>query len=149
MSSYETSTFEDAFNLFCGELLGKGIHRAVYACAIRPDLVVKVELESPDGSRNFANVHEFSFWRDYGEIDKIKQWLAPCEMLSADGRILLQKRVTPVHDTKLFPAKLPSFLTDTKLSNYGMLDGRLVCADYALTVLNAETNLQKVTWRKE
>ena len=144
---FDAITFEDSFNMFCGELLGKGIYRAVYACTVRPDLVVKVELESPDKERTFANVHEFSFWNDYSGIEEVRQWLAPCEMLSGDGRILLQKRAVPVHDAGALPKKIPSFLTDTQVANFGWLKGKLVCVDYALTAMNPETKLRKVSWR--
>ena len=37
------ATYEDAFNLLCGKLLGEGIHRKVFECRLRDDLVVKVE----------------------------------------------------------------------------------------------------------
>ncbi len=141
--------FEEAFNLLCGDVLGTGIHRKVYTCRIRPDLVVKVDLDEDKIERSFANVHEYSFWEDYKEVAGVKQWLAPCEMLSPDGRILLQKRAEPIPASYKLPAKLPAFLTDTKRSNYGLLNGKLVCVDYALVVMNPETKLRKATWRNE
>lgn len=137
-------THEDAFNLLCGKLLGEGIHRKVFECRIRPDLVVKVEQE--EDWRYFGNVFEMHFWNDYSECKDIKQWLAPCEYLSPDGRILLQKRCSPVpHDYKL-PEKMPKFITDLKSANFGILEGNLVCVDYAMTIMDASAKLKKAEW---
>lgn len=137
------STFEDAFNLLCGKQLGEGMSRKVFECRIRPDLVVKVEDEE---WRRFQNVAEQRFWDDNYYRKEIARWLAPCEYLSPDGRILLQRRAHPVGDYKL-PDKLPSFLTDLKAENFGILDGRLVCVDYAFTVLTASMRLRKADWK--
>lgn len=135
----------DAFNLLCGKLLGEGIHRKVFACKLRPDLVVKVE---EDDYRYFANVLEQKFWDDNREYKPVAKWLAPCEYLSPDGRLLLQRRVEPAREKDL-PDKMPSFLTDLKVSNFGWLDGRLVCTDYAITIPNPSIRLRKADWTLE
>lgn len=137
--------FEDAFNLLCRDQLGKGIHRDVFECRINPKLVVKVENDLP--WRYFANVHEMKFWNDNQHCEAIAKWLAPCEYLSPDGLILLQRRCEPLRDSDKLPDKLPSFLTDVKKDNYGMLDGRLVCFDYALNIPSPSTRAKKVEWR--
>lgn len=142
--SRKRDSFEDAFNLLCGDLIGRGIHRFVYECRIRPDLVVKVE--NNDHMRYFANVHEMAFWSEHHRFKAVADWLAPCEFLSPDGRILLQKRAEPLHMTAPLPDKLPAFLTDWKRENYGMYDGRFVCVDYAMTIPNPNRKLRKVTW---
>ncbi|HYH16126.1 MAG TPA: hypothetical protein VD794_12945 [Flavisolibacter sp.] len=134
--------FEDAFNLLCGEKLGKGIHRTVYECKIRPDLVVKVEHE--ENYRFFSNVFEQKFWDDNQNYKKVADWLAPCEYLSPDGRILLQRRVKIVTEVDKLPDKMPSFLTDFKPSNFGFLNDKLVCVDYALVIDNPNIRLKKV-----
>lgn len=136
--------FEDAFNLLCGNKIGSGIHRDVFECRLRPDLVVKVEIV--ETWRYFANVHEMKFWNDNEYRKDITKWLAPCEYLSPDGRILLQRRVDPIGSKTRLPDKLPAFLTDVKKDNYGLLDGRLVCFDYALSIPNPSTRLKKVDW---
>ena len=136
-------TYRDAFNLLCGEKIGEGIHRTVYECLVRPDLVVKVE---NDDYRYFANVIEQKFWNDWENYEKISRWLAPCEYLSPDGRILLQKRCDPIASGGALPDQLPAFLTDVKRSNFGWLEGRLVCLDYAITILNPSLRGRKVGW---
>lgn len=136
------ATFEDCFNLLCGKQLGEGAHRVVYECKLRPDLVVKVE----NGDfRRFANILEAQFWGDHQHYDKVARWLAPVEFLSPDGRLLLMRRAEPTGSISL-PDQLPAFITDTKPENFGILDGRLVCIDYALTIPSPATRLRKVLW---
>lgn len=134
---------EDAFNMLAGKKIGGGIHRDVFDCKIRPDLVVKVEYETD--YREFINVREMNFWCKYQDNKAIAQWLAPCEFMSPDGRILLQKRVEPV-PRHMLPEKLPHFLSDIKQDNFGLIDGRLVCVDYGYVETSASTKLVKATW---
>lgn len=138
------ATFEDAFNLLCGDKLGEGIHRNVFECRLRDDLVVKVEKE--DAWRFFANVHEMKFWSDYQDNSAIAKWLAPCDYLSPDGRILLQKRVRMVQPMDAVPDALPQFLTDIKRGNFGWIGEQLVAVDYAITDTNASVRMKKAVW---
>lgn len=137
-------TFEDAFNLLCGEKLGSGIHRDVFECRLRPDLVVKVE--TGDEWRNFSNVKEHAFWSDHQDYEKVARWLAPCEYLSPDGRISLQRRVRIATDDDVMPDQLPGFLSDIKRCNYGWIGTQLVAVDYAWTVPAPSIRLRKVEW---
>lgn len=98
--------FEDLFYMICGEKLGNGIHRDVYACKIRPELVVKVESSE---MRYFANVIEMKFWDEHQHYKAVADWLAPCEYLSPDGRILMMQRVKPLPDDFVLPSKMPTF----------------------------------------
>lgn len=136
-------THEDAFNLLCGDLIGRGIHRTVFECMIRRDLVVKVE---DSDSRYFANVLEQKFWDDHQYAATVAKWLAPCEYMSPDGRILLQTRCEPVPRGTRMPDKLPGFLSDLKRDNFGLLDGRIVCVDYAMTTPSPSVRLRRVDW---
>lgn len=141
-----TKAFEDAFNLLCGEQLGSGLHRFVYECRLRPELVVKVERENVDW-RFFANVHEMRFWDNNQYYKKVADWLAPCRYMSPDGRILLQDRARPATSFDNLPEKLPGFLTDRKPQNYGYLpNGQFVCIDYTLTIDNPNTRLSAAKW---
>jgi len=135
--------FRDAFNMLAGELIGRGAYREVYHCKLRPDLVVKVEIHNDNGYRTFHNVHEMAFWQDHQYYDKVSRWLAPCEYLSPDGHILLMKRATPLASHKEIPAKLPSFITDVKETNFGKIDGKVILVDYALTISNPSLRLRK------
>ncbi len=135
-------TYQDAFNLLCGDKIGEGTTRTVFECKLRPELVVKVE----DGDmRDFANVVEAKFWSEYEGSPAIAKWLAPVEFLSPDGRILLQRRADPVREKEL-PKKIPAFLADTKVGNFGRISGRIVCVDYAITIINPSVRLRKAKW---
>jgi len=126
--------YRDAFNLLCGDKIGSGIHRDVFECKLRPELVVKVEKN--DDYRYFANVKEMNFWCDNQHYLPVAKWLAPCEYMSPDGFILLQKRCEPLPQNYSFNAvKMPRFLTDLKPDNFGFLDGNSVCVDYASTIV--------------
>lgn len=135
-------TFEDAFELLCGNKIGTGCYRDVYECRLDRSLVVKVEIR--ETWRTFTNVLEFKFWDYNRDYKGVSQWLAPCELLSPDGRVLLQKRVDILKETDPnIPERIPAFLTDRKYSNFGWYEGRLVCCDYASTIVSPSTRLGK------
>lgn len=136
--------FKDAFNLLCGEKLGSGIHRDVFECRLRDDLVVKVEQEQE--WRRFANVLEMEFWHKWQDYQPVSKWLAPCHYLSPDGRILLQQKVNVCNSFDTLPTELPAFLTDLKPGNYGWLKGQFVCVDYAMTLDKPNTRIRKAHW---
>lgn len=146
MKAERLTTYYDGFNLLTGEYLASGIHRWVYDCPLRSDLVAKVEYSDPDTTRIFANIREWDFWIEHKSFEKVARWLAPCEIMSPDGRILLQKRIDPLRATDKLPDKLPAFLTDVKRNNFGWFEGRIVCCDYAITVPNPSLRLQKAYW---
>ena len=118
--------FEEAFNLLCGELLGEGIHRKVFACTSDPSRVVKCETNTGI----FSNAREWRNWDECRYADRWNKWLAPCVAISPLGTVLLQKRVQPLRRGDDLPDKLPAFLTDIKPQNFGWLNGKLVCHDY-------------------
>lgn len=115
-------------DLFCGDKLGAGIHRTVFAHRMDPKLVIKVETSA----HTFANIHEWQVWDEIGNDPKNRVWFAPCRWISHSGSVLIQDRTTPI---KKLPAELPNFLTDIKLSNYGRLRGKIVAHDYGYTRL--------------
>lgn len=136
--------FRDAFNLLCGEKLGSGIHRDVYECRLRPELVVKVEIACD--WRYFANVQEMKFWSDNQHFAKVANWLAPCEYMSPDGRILLQRKVRIATEADDLPKQVPGFLSDLKPCNFGWLDNRFVVVDYAMTIDRPNLRLKAANW---
>lgn len=94
----------------------------------------------------FANVLEMKFWSDNQYHAPIAKWLAPCDYLSPDGLILLQRKCEALRESDKLPDKLPSFLTDVKRDNYGWLDGRIVCFDYALNISSPSARMKKAGW---
>lgn len=118
------------FDFFLGEHLGEGCSRDVFEYAFDKKYVLKIE----KGEFN-ANVAEFNVWQSV-QYTKLSKWFAPIKLMSRCGRVLMQRRCNYNYNKPLkFPKKLPVFFTDIKASNFGMMDGRLVCFDYASNLL--------------
>lgn len=129
---------KEAFRLLVkGDALGSGIGRQVFACALHPDWVVKVE----EGSGSFQNTAEWFLWDRVKDVADIAKWFAPCLYISPCGGVLLQSRTQPLPKEQ-YPARVPAFLTDLKYSNYGLLNGQFVCHDYG-THLMLENGMTK------
>jgi len=116
--------YEDLKDLLIGEKLGVGIHRAVAIYKPDPTLVLKCALECPN-----INVLEEEIWTMVKETN-IAKWFAPCVDISSCGIFLLQKRIETRPKSE-YPKLIPSFFGDLKYSNYGWLNGKFVCCDYA------------------
>lgn len=135
----------DLMHLFIGELIGKGASREVYNFCYDVTKIIKVEL----AGTSFNNVEEWEIWRsllDNGQED-LQKWFAPCRAISPCGVYLIQARTTPISKEQL-PAKVPSFLTDLKIENWGMFEGRPVCHDYANNLIraNVTARMRKAEW---
>ena len=120
--------FKDAM---LGEKLGSGVYRDVFVLRPLPTMVVKVERTA--GTMN--NALEWSLWNALEERKKLRKWLAPCIYVSQTGTMLIQERTYPLGDfdeaVKLLPKKVPRFLCDFKVNNWGRLaNGKVVCHDY-------------------
>lgn len=141
----DNETYLDMFNFACGQLLGEGVSRKTFVCRFNDSFVLKVE--TPQVWRGFDNVREWEFWRDNQGNKAITKWLCPCQTLSPDGRILMQHRAQPLPSDYVMPEKIPEFLTDLKRENFGLYRGKLVCVDYALTIIKVSAKLTKAKWR--
>lgn len=139
-------TFEDGFNLLCGERIASGMTRHVYDCNVDKSLVVKVE--SAEVRTHFQNLMEWFVWRAVCGT-AYEKWFAPVVEISPNGRLLLMKRTKPA---STLPDKMPAFLADFKPSNFGLYQGRLVCHDYGSNLLMQEglsKRMRKVDWGDE
>lgn len=110
-----------------GDWIGSGTSREVFECAHDSSLVVKIAIDTPN-----ANVLEWEMWETIRYADQSK-WFAPCEFISDDGLVLIQKRTTPLEDTK--GLRIPTYFTDVKDSNFGTIDNQVVCHDYASSLI--------------
>lgn len=136
----DIKVFEESFNLLCGKLIGSGASRKVFNCKLNDQWVVKVE----DAEyRTFQNVYEMRFWDENLYNEKVSKWLAPCKFLSPDGRILIQEKCQPARIEE-FPEKLPSFMTDLKISNFGIYKNNLVLVDYGIILQQTSTKLKNI-----
>lgn len=130
----------DALDFFCGEHLGSGMSRDVYLLRTDHSKVVKVERSN----NRFQNVDEFNNWEKCCHAKKIARWLSPCHHISTFGTILIMDRVEPIGRKEL-PKKLPEFLTDIKLANFGRHpNGKIVCCDYASIISDLSWKKKKV-----
>lgn len=143
---FDNSISSDFFHLFAGGLIGRGQGREVYEHAFDPKLVIKIET----GSGSFQNVMEWETWRDAAEMQNgASNWLAPCEAISPCGIVLVQRKTKPA---KVYPDKVPCFLTDLKRGNFGMIGNRFVAHDYGVNLMCNEglkLKMQKAEWWDE
>ena len=121
----------DFFSTICGDLLGSGIGRHVYECAINPRWVIKFEV----GMRSFQNVAEWELWDHVRYRDELAKWFAPCVQISPCGMVLIQQRTSKLRGPEEMPEHVPNWMTDLKESNWGFYEGIPVLHDYGHTRL--------------
>lgn len=137
-----------AFDLFQlltdrANLLGNGVARHVYPYGLDSRLVIKFEREE-----SHQNVAEWQVWNHVKHTDLAK-WFAPVEFISPCGRILIQRRTQPFETDRKLPDRIPSFFTDTKIDNWGLLKGKPVCHDYGYHLMlekGMSSRMRKVYW---
>lgn len=142
---FTNTVAKDLCGLMAGDQVGYGMSRDVRVFLPDPEYVLKFELDSG----RFQNVMEWEFWQEVRDMNWFNQWFAPCRMISACGTILMMRRT---YAPKIpYPEKIPSFITDTKLSNFGQLEDRIVCHDYGrLLMTNYLTRrTKKAKWWRE
>lgn len=149
--NFHTRTALDMFEMLCGEILGYGVARWVYANNMDNKTVVKIE----PGAASFQNTMEWEVWDYYKDTKFGKQWLAPCTFISPCGRILIQKRTLPPPNKFVWPKRVPALLSDRKYKNYGLMGGskgvRLVAHDYGLLLvrmgdLASQRRMENAEW---
>ena len=128
-SHFRTTVAKDLSRLAVGDLLGAGQFREVFEWLPDPSMVVKIE----DRAKSFSNVHEELVWQRVRGTEFAK-WFAPVHAISDNGTVLLMERTGPLLPREL-PKQVPAFFTDLKLSNWGRLNGRVVCHDYGIHLL--------------
>lgn len=134
---------QDFYDMFCGDLLGEGISRQVYAHRLDPSAVIKIEV----AHGAFQNVMEWELWSVVAHT-KSARWFAPCVSISPCGLVLIQKKAIDVRKEDL-PRKVPTALTDLKTANWGRLGSAVVCRDYGCNKalsLGVLGGLRKAGW---
>lgn len=135
--SYELVRF------FLGDLIGFGANRYVFECVMNPKLVVKIDFGS-----DFSNVIEWETWKSVMDIKGVKEWFAPVHNISPCGNIMTQSKCKEIPDGK-YPKQIPRFFCDVKPSNFGLLNGKVVCFDYGMHYLlekGMSPVMRKVNW---
>lgn len=142
----DSTVVRDFFGLICGDRLGYGHGREVFAVKFDPNLVVKFE----ERDRSFQNVLEWQFWLANENRKEVRKWIAPCVQISSCGTSLIQARTTPIKDLALLPKRIPWWAADTKVENWGMYEGRPVMHDYAYTnALDVTSKLEPAVWWRD
>ena len=137
--------YNELFAIACGKKLGQGFARSVYVLSANDDYVIKVETRA----QSFQNVSEWETWSWVKEHPALAKWFAPCTDISPSGAFLVKRRVTPLRPRER-PKKLPAFLCDLKIENFGLYKGRVVCCDYGTVhsaIRDVPRKLVEATWR--
>lgn len=142
---YFNGTFpKDLFHLVTGDRLGSGAARETFVFAPDPSKVIKFETRC----QSFQNAIEWDLWQFVKDIPNLAKWYAPCRACSNTGSILLMDRTDPLPRGYAMPKRMPSFLTDLKRDNYGLLNGRLVAHDYGTgPAFKFDATPRKVDWK--
>jgi hypothetical protein len=140
ISEWSKNVLEEFAYFMTGGKLGSGMSRQVYVHPFDKTKVIKVE----NSEKHFQNITEWEFWDAWKHDKEVCKWLAPCHYISQNGTFLIMDRTKPL---KKVPEKLPSFLTDHKPANFGLLKGRIVCHDYAKVITNLPMSHRR--WRGE
>lgn len=130
--------------ILCGDKIGTGITREVYVLKQNPNYVVKIQVDPSKGV--FANVLEFTNYCDFREVSAFGHYLAPCELITETGQVLIQRRVE-FRKRKDYPKYIPAVFTDLKIQNYGWIGDQFVCCDYPFLLLLG-TDPKKIKYAK-
>lgn len=136
MNELSPQLLNNFFYFICGKQLGKGAFRTVFENTQNNKTVIKVE----NVAGSFQNVNEWEVWQRFKYTPSIAKWLAPCLDISDCGTFLIQERA---YDLRPYeePKKLPLFLTDRKLDNFGRIGKRLVSRDYGYIRMTLDERL--------
>jgi len=124
--------------LMTGDQLGNGMSRVVVEHPFDASKVIKIE----NSANHFQNVMEWQIWDQYRFCKEVSRWLAPCHAISHSGTFLIMEKARDLLPQEK-PKQLPTFLTDHKLANYGMIGKRVVCRDYGTCNFGVQTRLRK------
>lgn len=115
------------------DIIGHTLHgstRVVHFPKWAPEIVIKISMEDVS-----SNVYEWETWQIVNDSEwPVREWLAPCLIVSDNFSVLVQARTQPIttEDIKQgrLPDKIPSWISDTKVENWGWLNDKIVCHDY-------------------
>ena len=121
------SVVTDCMNMMLGVRLGEGASRLTFEFEMNPNWVIKLETGG-----GFQNIHEHEVWRTVRGT-KWEKWFAPVKAISPCGTVLMMVQTAKINDYTKLPRMIPSFFTDVKTENFGLLNNQIVCHDYGLT----------------
>lgn len=129
LASWTPNIAEDLFSLFVGKKVGIDVARDYYLCAFDSRYIIKVERLM--GS--FQNIKEWQCWQAI-QNSRYRNLFAPCKSISPNGFVLVQERTSPMLPGIEIPYDFSMF-DEIDYDNFGVIDGRVVAHNYALTGL--------------
>ena len=143
--SLEQSVCTDLITSICGEHIGSGQFRDVFAYNLDSSYVVKIAPKD-----NSHNLTEYLLWEEIkglcGNLDYIPKWFAPVKWISPSGHILIMKRTEKKDKPR--PESIPKFFWDVKSDNFGWIGDKFVCHDYGFfhMMLDYKLGFKKAKW---
>lgn len=133
-------------NFFLGDYLGCGTSRYVFENRRDKKTVIKI-----DYGNTSANTLEFQTWNRVEKVKSLAKWFAPIKDCSRCGSIIIQAKCdTQKLECYEYPKQIPEIFSDTKYNNFGMLNGKFVCFDYAGHLMfekGMSLKMKTVKWR--
>lgn len=121
-----------------GKRIDNGATREVFEWAAHPNkYVIKIE----EGSYHH-NVMENIIWNAVRNTEHAK-WFAPVRSISPGGHALIMRKTREAKAGDPEFPEIPDFFVDVRYRNWGIMDGRWVCHDYAYNSILA-AGLQNV-----
>ena len=142
----EQDIITDLVTSFVGKYIGSGSYRDVYEYNFNDDYVIKLEKDNTE-----QNISEYILWQEInslnGDLRWVKDWFAPVLWCSPNGKILVMEK-TKINDKKAKPEKIPIFLSDVKIHNFGWIGNKYVCHDYGMLdgFIKCEKKFKKIIW---
>lgn len=137
VSGLSSDVLREFANFTLGKKLGGGMSREVFVNRADPNTIIKVE---NSGIHN-QNTMEWLIWEQFKHVKSIAKWLCPCHTSSYNGTFLIMDYARDMlPDEK--PKKVPEFISDVKLENFGILNGKPVLRDYGTITLALHDKLK-------
>ena len=109
-----------------GKRLDNGATREVFEWQMHErKYVIKIE----DGD-HFHNIMEHITWNAVRNTEYAK-WFAPVYRVTPGGHALIMRRTREARAGDPEFPEIPDFFVDVRYRNWGIMDGRWVCHDYA------------------
>jgi len=130
-------TTHDLLSAILETEVGRGMNRIVYTSKLFPGTVIKVASTRNLKNAISDNMAELAIWESIEMMpERVKKWFCPCISIGCHGTILFMKYAEICSNASQLPTRVPSFFTDLKVENWGILNGTPVCVDYAKTLVH-------------
>ena len=136
----------DLLTSICGEHIATGVFRSVFDYNLDDRYVVKIEPLNTG-----CNLIEYMIWDEVkgliNNLEWVKDWFAPVKWISPNGHVLVMKKTYERYNKKR-PDKIPEFIWDIKIDNFGWIGNKFVCHDYGqfYNMIHYPKRFKRVNW---